>query len=76
VIVRDTGFQLPAGHGIVSFSNVDEAAAAIREVEGDYSRHATAARALAGEYFDSDKVLNHLVARAMTSSVERSSVVA
>ena len=36
-----------------------------REVEGNYSRHAKAARAIAEEYFDSGKVLNRLIEQTM-----------
>ena len=61
VIVQDTGFRLPAGEGILRFSNLDEAVAAVREVESDYHRHARAARAIAEEYFDSEKVLPGLL---------------
>lgn len=72
VVVQDTGFGLPTGEGILKFSSVEEAAAGIREVEADYSRHEKAARAIAEEYFDSDKVLSHLLDRAMTSRSEGS----
>ena len=42
VIVQDTGFSqvLPVGEGIISFNTLDEAEAGIREVEGNYHRHA------------------------------------
>ena len=65
VVVQDTGFAstLPVGEGILPFTTMDEAVAAIREVEGNYARHAKAARAIAEEYFDSDKVLTHLSLR-------------
>jgi hypothetical protein len=63
VVVQDTGFSsvLPVGDGLFAFSTIDEAAAAICEVEADYPRHARAARALAEAYFDSDRVLAKLV---------------
>ena len=69
VVVQDTGFApvLPVGEGILSFRTLEEAAAAIREVEGDYARHARAARALAEEYFDSNKVLTRLIEEALTA---------
>ena len=67
VIVQDTGFSLPVGEGILRFSNLDEAAAAVREVELDYRKHAKAARAIAEEYFDSGKVLELLVHQAMAA---------
>jgi hypothetical protein len=68
VIVQDTGFStiFPVGEGIVPFTTMDEAVAAINEVEGNYARHARAARALAEEYFDSDKVLNPLIEKALS----------
>jgi hypothetical protein len=67
VVVQDTGFGpvLPVGEGILTFRTMDEALAAIREVEGNYDRHAKAARALAEEYFASDKVLTRLIEDAM-----------
>jgi hypothetical protein len=63
VVVQDTGFRpvLPVGEGLLAFSSVDEAVAAIREVEGNYARHAQAARDLAETCFDSDKVLSRLI---------------
>ena len=71
VIVQDTGFNavLPVGEGIVSFRTLEEAIAAIREVEVYYTRHAKAARAIAEAYFDSDKVLTRLVEEAMRCDV-------
>jgi hypothetical protein len=67
VIVQDTGFGdvLPTGEGIVAFSTPEEAAEGIRAVEADYARHARAARALAEEFFDSDRVLSALIETAM-----------
>jgi hypothetical protein len=69
VVVQDTGFGavLPVGEGILSFRTLEEAAAAIEEVETHYLRHARAARAIAEEYFDSDKVLSRLIDDAMAS---------
>ena len=66
VVVQDTGFGavLPTGEGIVPFANADEAVAAIEDVEARYDVHARAAREIAGEYFDSDKVLTRLVEEA------------
>jgi hypothetical protein len=69
VVVQDTGFSrvLPVGKGVVSFNTLEEAEAGIREVEGNYNRHARAARDIAEAYFDSDKVLNRLLDIAMNS---------
>ncbi len=59
-------FILPVGEGIVPFTTMDKAVAAINEVEGNYARHVMAARALAEEYFDSDKVLTRLIEEALS----------
>jgi hypothetical protein len=69
VVVQDTGFTrvLPSGEGILPFRTIEEAASAIQEVEGNYGRHAKIARAIAREYFDSDKVLSRLVQEALCS---------
>jgi hypothetical protein len=69
VVVQDTGFDaiLPAGEGILIFRTMEEAIAAIQEVEGNYARHAQAARMIAEEYFDSDRVLNRLIEEALSS---------
>ena len=66
VVVEDTGFPevLPVGEGLLTFTSLDEAVSAIDEVEGNYRRHAKAARALAEEFFDSQKVLTDLIERA------------
>jgi hypothetical protein len=69
VIVQDTGFgnALPTGEGILAFGTMDEAIAAIHEVEAHYERHAHAARAIADAYFDSDKVLQRLIEEIFSS---------
>jgi hypothetical protein len=65
VVAQDTGFtrHLPTGEGLFAFNTVDDAAAAIEVMNGDYPRHCRAARALAEEYFGSDKVLGTLLRR-------------
>jgi len=69
VIVQDTGFSqvLPVGEGILPFNTLEEAEAAIREVQSNYGRHAKAAQGLAEAYFDSDKVLNRLLEISMNN---------
>jgi hypothetical protein len=66
VVVQDTGFGavLPVGEGVLTFRTLEEAAAAIREVESDHARHAKAALAIAESYFDSDMVLSRLIEEA------------
>ena len=63
VVVQDTGFTsvIPSGEGIMAFNTREEASAAIREVEADYPRHAAAALSLAGDCFDSAKVLTRFI---------------
>jgi hypothetical protein len=58
-LVQDTGFSrnLPVGEGLLAFRTIDEAAAGAREIVANYERHSRAARKLAKDYFDSDKVL-------------------
>ena len=65
VIAQDTGLEelYPLGEGLVVFSTVDEAAAAVEAVERDYGRHARAARRVAEEALDSDVVLGRLLDR-------------
>ena len=58
------------GEGIVPFTTLEEAVWAIREVEGNYARHARAARALAAEFFASEKVLPRLIEEALGSHSE------
>jgi hypothetical protein len=65
VLAQDTGLEpsYPIGDGLVSFSNFEEAIAGVTAISSDYQRHAAAARALAEERFDSDKVLSRLLVR-------------
>jgi hypothetical protein len=63
VIVQETGFGrfLPVGAGLFAFETIDEVLAGIEALNGDYDRHARAARSVAEEYLDSDKVLGRLL---------------
>jgi hypothetical protein len=62
-IVQDTGFgrHYPVGQGLVPFRTPDDAVAGVERIAADYENHCRAARALAEEYFDSDKVLGRLL---------------
>ena len=64
VLVQDTGFSrtLPTGEGLLSFTTMEEAVAGAREILSAYDRHSRAARELAETYFDSDLVLEALIA--------------
>jgi glycosyltransferase involved in cell wall biosynthesis len=63
VVAQDTGFAgaVPTGEGLLVFSTVEEAAVAIEDVRHDYARHARAAREIAAEHLDSDRVLARLL---------------
>jgi hypothetical protein len=65
VIAQDTGFgrRLPYGAGLFAFATADDVLAAIDELERDYERHRAAARELAVEHLDSDRVLGALLER-------------
>ncbi|OJF14713.1 glycosyltransferase [Couchioplanes caeruleus] len=63
VVVQQTGLPaaLPVGEGILVFTCPEEAAEAVCRVEGDYDRHATAARRVAEDYFGASGVLRRLL---------------
>jgi hypothetical protein len=65
VIAQETGFSrfLPTGEGLFAFATEDDVPAAIDSLNADYARHARAARRLAEEHFDSDRVLGRLLQR-------------
>ncbi len=72
VLAQETGYSryLPTGGGLFPFSTCDDVLQAIEELNRDYGRHARAARALAEEYFDSDRVLNSLLQQLGTTTNE------
>ena len=63
VIVQDTGIgaHVPTGQGLLTFTDLDGAAAAVERVERDYAQHAAAAAAFARQHLDSDRVLPRLL---------------
>ena len=66
VITEETGFAkfAPTGEGLLAFSNVDEAAAAIEAVAADPARHRAAAREIAREHFGADRLLEDMLRQA------------
>ena len=66
VVTQDTGFGdvLPTGRGLLRFRTLDEAVAAIAEVDADYAAHAAAATEIAAEHFAAEAVLARLLAAA------------
>jgi hypothetical protein len=71
-VVQETGFSdwLHAGDGIVPYSTLNGAIAALESVASRYAIHCRAARGVAEEYFDSARVLSKLLEDAF--STERS----
>ena len=66
VVTQDTGFgkYVPTGVGLLAFQTIEEAAAALEEVNGDYARHCRTAREIAEEYFTADRVLGRMCREA------------
>jgi glycosyltransferase involved in cell wall biosynthesis len=63
VVAQDTGFpaHLPTGEGLLSFTDVDGVVAAGERLAADYDHHRRAARTLAEEHLDSDRVVGRLL---------------
>jgi hypothetical protein len=65
-LVQNTGFdrRLPTGEGLIAFDTLDQAIEGADRIVADHAHHARAARAIAEEYFDSDRVLTALIEEA------------
>jgi hypothetical protein len=65
VLAQDTGIErlYATGEGLLTFSTVDEARAAVEDLDRDYPKHARAAFSIAEAYFDSNKVLKRLLGK-------------
>jgi len=63
VLVQSTGIEghLPTGRGLLTFSSMDEALAGIEAINADYQSHCRAAREIAEQHFDSDRVLANIL---------------
>ena len=63
VLAQNTSLEslYPTGEGLLVFSSLEEAVSGVEAICSDYERHSVAARAIAQEYFDSDKVLSRLL---------------
>ena len=63
VVCSDTGLAdwLPVGTGLLTFTDVEGAAAAIATVEDDIAGHSAAARGIAEQHFAADRVLADLL---------------
>jgi glycosyltransferase involved in cell wall biosynthesis len=63
VVTQDTAFGavLPTGAGLFGVATLDEAVAALEQIEADYARHRRAAREIARERFEATRVLRELL---------------
>jgi hypothetical protein len=66
VITQETGFTKIYDHqgGLFGFRKLSEIAEAVHEINADYRRHSRAAREIACEFFEAEKVLSSLLDRA------------
>jgi hypothetical protein len=65
VLAQDTGLgsHYEVGEGLLLFETLEEAREGVAAISRDYRRHARAARAVAEECFDSDRVLTTLLCK-------------
>lgn len=63
VLAQDTGLAdlYPVGEGLVTFTDRDEAVDGAHDIARNWTRHSAAARRVAEECFDSDRVLRRLL---------------
>src|SRR4029078_595916 len=61
-LVQETGFSrhIPTGKSLLSFQKLDAAIEKDERIARDYKMHCLAARQIAEQYFDSDKVISNL----------------
>jgi len=66
VITQETGFTKNYGGdaGLLAFRSLGEIADAVKEINADYPKHSGAARQIAREIFEAEKVLKSLLDRA------------
>jgi hypothetical protein len=66
VIIQETGFTKTYGDGagLLSFRSLGEIVDAVKTINADYAKHSRAARALAREFFEAEKVLKSILDRA------------
>jgi hypothetical protein len=63
VVAQETGFSelYPTGEGLLRFAEPEEAVEAVEAVARDHGQHSRAARVVAEEHFDSDRVIGRLL---------------
>lgn len=65
VLAQETGFSrfLSTGKGLIAWKTMEDVLAGVEAIRHDYEDHRQAARSLAQEHFDSDRVLGRLLER-------------
>lgn len=71
VLAQATGFEehLPTGTGILTFGDLDEAAAGLEELERDHAGHCRAAREFAEAHLDHRQVLTRMLDTCSAAAV-------
>ncbi len=66
VITQETGFSksIPTGLGLYAFQKLEDIPPAIEAINSDYPRHSQAAKEIAAEYFDAEKLLRQVMIEA------------
>jgi hypothetical protein len=66
VIIQETGFTKHYGNngGLFAFSSLKEIVDAVKMINADYAKHSRAARGLARDVFEAEKVVGSLLERA------------
>jgi hypothetical protein len=66
VVIQETGFTKTYGGnaGLLSFRSLDEIVDAVKTINADYAKNSRAARALAREFFEAEKVVKSILDRA------------
>jgi len=66
VVTQETGFSksIPTGLGLYAFEKLEDIPPAIEAINSDYPRHSQAAKEIAAEYFDAEKLLRQVMIKA------------
>jgi hypothetical protein len=66
VITQETAFSksIPTGLGLYAFQKLEDIPPAIEAINSDYPRHSQAAKEIAAEYFDAEKLLRQVMIEA------------
>ena len=66
LVTQETGFSksIPTGLGLYAFQKLEDIPPAIEAINGDYPRHSQAAKEIAAEYFDAEKLLRQVMIEA------------